>query len=79
MSQTRVQSFIEANTNVFIGFIISYFTGLVIYPCFNVDVHPAKNFGITLCFTVTSIIRQYIIRRYFNNKENEIISSKSSN
>lgn len=69
MSQTKLESFIEANTNVFIGFFISLTAGFVIYPCFNVEVHPVKNIGITLCFTVISIIRSYLVRRYFNNKE----------
>lgn len=68
MKQTKLQSFVEANVNVFIGFILSCLAGYIIYPCFGVIISHKSNLGITLCFTVISILRSYIIRRYFNNK-----------
>lgn len=64
MKQTRKQSLIESITNVAIGFIISLLSVIII-----LDKPLAENVLITLYFTVISIIRSYVIRRYFNKKQ----------
>lgn len=68
MTQTRKQSFIESATNIGVGFTINFFGQLIIFPCFDIDVSINTNVGICLSFTVVSVARMYLIRRYFNGK-----------
>ena len=71
--QSKLDSFIEAVINTFIGFVIAFISQLIIFPIVSVDVTLGQNFILTILFTLVSIIRTYIIRRYFNKK------SKSEN
>lgn len=64
--QTKKQSFIEANINTFIGFGISYVTLLIINVIYTLELTLFKSLEITLIFTTVSIVRNYIVRRYFN-------------
>ena len=66
--QTKKQSFIESLTNTAVGFTISLMATFIVLPLFNIKSSFAQNLGITICFTVISIIRGYVIRRYFNKK-----------
>lgn len=68
MSQSKVGSLLEALAHTGIGFIISILISLVIYPLFGHAFTLAENVGITIIFTVASIIRGYIIRRWFNDR-----------
>lgn len=63
--QSRLESFIEAWINVFIGFGINFVANLVILPQFGFNTLTLKaNFLIGICFTVVSVVRQYAIRRW---------------
>ena len=66
MTQTRLQSLIEAMVNVAIGMVISVLLSLVAYPAFGHAFTLAQNIGITVIFTVASILRSYVVRRWFN-------------
>ncbi len=66
MNQTRLGSLIEAFANIAIGFGINFAANLIVLPRFGFDVHPSEAFGIGMVFTVISIARSYIIRRWFN-------------
>jgi membrane protein implicated in regulation of membrane protease activity len=67
VQQTKVESFIEACLNTASGFIVSWtFWLLVIVPVFHLSLTHAQNFTITCMFTVLSILRSYIWRRFFN-------------
>ena len=68
MKQTKRQSLIETITNTAIGFVVSLLATFIVLPLFGIDSTPTKNVGVTLCFTVISILRGYVVRRYFNNK-----------
>ena len=68
MSQSKVGSLLEALAHTGIGFIISILISLVIYPLFGHAFTLAENVCITIIFTVASIIRGYIIRRWFNDR-----------
>lgn len=65
--QTKLGSFIEVILNVLIGFIISFFANMLILPMFGHG-HPTmlNNLGMTLAFTVLSVVRSYVLRRWFN-------------
>ncbi len=66
--QSKKNSFIEACTNTFIGFAITFTCSTFIYPICGVEISGAQMGLVTAFFTAISIIRQYIIRRFFNNK-----------
>ena len=63
--QTKKQSFIEANINTFIGFLVSLALAYFILPLWGFERGIVASFEITFIYTVVSIARNYIIRRYF--------------
>jgi hypothetical protein len=69
VTQTRLGSFIEAWINVAIGFGINFAANLVVLPYFGFATLTLKtNLYIGLAYTVISVIRSYVIRRWFNAK-----------
>lgn len=66
IQQTRRQSLIETLAGVAIGFAVSVLASLVIYPLFGHAFSLSQNVGITVVFTVLSIVRGYGVRRFFN-------------
>lgn len=67
MEQSRRGSFIEACMNVGIGFVINFTANMLILPAFGFTSLTAKtNFIIGLLYTVISVARSYIVRRWFN-------------
>lgn len=66
--QTKLSSFIEACINTAIGFVISMVLCIVVYPWFGHAFTFNENLGITLIFTVVSVIRGYVVRRWFNSR-----------
>lgn len=64
--QTKKLSIIESITNVFIWYITAVGSTFIVFPLFNINIEPQDNFLIWLYFTGISLIRSYIIRRYFN-------------
>jgi len=68
MKQTKKQSFIESLTNVAIGYVVSLISLFLIFPLMGIESSISKNLLITLYFTVVSILRSYVIRRWFNKK-----------
>ncbi len=69
MMQTRRQSLVESLTNIAIGYTTNVVANMVIFPIFGIDTTISDNLLIGLCFTVVSLTRTYIIRRYFNKHE----------
>lgn len=66
MNQTRLGSIIEACIGTAIGFVVSMCLALVVYPAFGHAFTLAQNFWITVIFTVASVARGYVVRRWFN-------------
>ena len=69
--QSKKQSLIESLTSTTIGIIIGIVLNLTILPIFGYPVSLSDSLWISVIFTVVSIIRSYIIRRWFNSKEGE--------
>ncbi len=66
--QTWWGSIVEAKANIAVGFGIAYVANLIVLPLFGVTGNdPVKNLGITAVFTLISIIRQLVMRRFFNS------------
>jgi len=64
--QSKKYSLIEATTNTTIAFIISLTCGVLVYPLYFPEVKFHQTFELILMFTILSILRGYIIRRFFN-------------
>jgi hypothetical protein len=65
MSQSRIGSFIETIVNIAIGFLTSLVLMHVLMPLYGYQIPIEANLQITLIFTVTSILRGYLVRRTF--------------
>lgn len=72
MNQSKLESLIEVSVNTFIGFVVAVFSQIIIFPFFGIIVPISTNIWIGIWFTFVSVIRSYIIRRYFNNRLNLI-------
>lgn len=68
MNQTKLGSFIEALINVAIGFSINYCANLLIFPLFGWHISASDNLLLGMIYTVISVTRSYLIRRFFNQK-----------
>mgnify|MGYP003631072227 FL=1 len=66
MSQTKKQSIIEVIANTVVGFIISVGVSVLLFPLMGIPVTFGENIGITLIFTVISLVRSFVMRRIFN-------------
>lgn len=67
--QSKKQSLIETLTSVFVGWLIGVILNLTILPLFDYNITVIDSLWVSLIFTVVSVIRGYIIRRWFNSKE----------
>jgi hypothetical protein len=68
MTQTRLGSLIEVCINILIGFAINWCMNLIILPLYGFDIKPGAAFSMGLVFTAISVVRGYVIRRWFNAK-----------
>lgn len=67
MSQSKLASLVEVATNMAVGFIVSVYAQAVIFPLYGFSTLTIKeNVQIVLIFTVISMIRSYLVRRFFN-------------
>jgi hypothetical protein len=66
MNQTRLGSFIEALFNVVIGFAINFMANMLILPLIGFHISVSQNLFIGVLYTLVSVARSYVIRRWFN-------------
>jgi len=66
MKQTRIESLIESLVNIFIGYGIALLSQLLIFPLVGIHVPLSTNIWIGFWFTIISLVRSYVIRRWFN-------------
>lgn len=66
MMQSRLMSFVEAATNVAAGYGIAVMTQLMVFPFFGLQVSLRDNLLLGTIFTSVSLIRSYVLRRFFN-------------
>ena len=58
-------SLIESLTNVAIGMVVSFFGQIVVSHWYNLPLNVTQNMQIVLFFTVLSVLRSYVIRRWY--------------
>ena len=66
MTQTRLGSLIEAGLNIVIGYGVAVLSQIAIFPLFDIHIPLSDNLLIGLWFTAISLVRSYVIRRWFN-------------
>lgn len=64
--QTRLGSLIESILNILIGYWIAILSQVIIFPWFGIQIPLRSNLWIGFWFTIVSLIRSYVIRRWFN-------------
>ncbi len=67
--QPRWMSFLEAVTNVLVGYLIAVATQTIVFPLFGLRVSVSENLAIGLIFTGVSLARSYFLRRLFSRLE----------
>lgn len=66
MQQSKFSSLFESALNVLIGYVIAIGAQLVVFPLFNIHASVSESMAIAACFTAVSLLRSYLIRRFFN-------------
>jgi hypothetical protein len=64
--QSKKDSFIESITNVIIGYVVALVSQIIVFPIVGVDASIDQNLMIGIYFTIISLLRSYLVRRYFN-------------
>ena len=64
--QTKMQSLVEAITNIVVGFVLSVVVWQFLARYYGYDMPLSRNLEITCVFTVVSLVRSYFMRRGFN-------------
>ena len=78
--QSKLGSFVEAWANIVVGFAINWSANMLVFPMFGFDITAGQAFWVGIIFTGISLVRSYILRRYFNglklnwNKEKNAVS-----
>ena len=66
MAQTKLESAIEVVVNVLIGYVVATVSQIMIFPLFGIFLPLSDNLLIGAYFTAISIVRGYVVRRFFN-------------
>ena len=66
MTQSRTMSAAESVANVAIGYGIALATQVVVFDALEIPVSLEQNLCIGVVFTVVSLVRSYLLRRFFN-------------
>lgn len=67
MIQSRLSSFYESLFNIALGFFVNFFANLVLIPLFlHTEVPLLANWWMGCAYTVISLVRSYVVRRWFN-------------
>ena len=64
--QSRLGSLIESGINFLIGYFVALISQIVLFPFFGIHVDLQTNLWIGAWFTLISLARSYVIRRWFN-------------
>lgn len=66
MEQSKLGSLIESVANIVIGFVVALLSQIVVFPLVGIHVAFSTNLEIGAWFTVISLVRSYVLRRWFN-------------
>ena len=63
--QSKTRSITESITNVLVGIGVALGSQYLIFPIFDIHISHSSHLGLTAWFTVISLARSYILRRYY--------------
>ena len=66
MSQSKRRSWIEAGTNIAVGYGVNFLANLLVFPLFGLHISVMQNIQIGVIYTFISLIRSYAIRRWMS-------------
>lgn len=75
--QTKKGSFIEAIVNTFVALLITILVSPLIYWICGVNMSYAQMSMATVLFTIVSVARNYVIRRFFNKTKIKIDDNRT--
>lgn len=64
--QSKTQSLIETFVNILIGYIVAIAAQVIVFPWFGIEADFDTNIKIGVIFTLVSVVRTYVVRRFFN-------------
>jgi hypothetical protein len=67
MNQSKIESLIEAVVNTCIGFVITITFLPIVNKICGIQMSGSQMGISTLLFTIISVLRGFVIRRFFNN------------
>ena len=73
MTQSRLGSLLESIANIAVGYGVAVASQLLIFPLFGIHIPLSDNLLIGVWFTLISLARSYIIRRWFNGFRSKAI------
>jgi membrane protein implicated in regulation of membrane protease activity len=69
LRQSKLESAVEAVLNVGSGFVIALFAWqFIVAPLYGYKVTMLDNLGLTSIFTIISVVRGYVWRRFFERR-----------
>lgn len=74
--QSRWHSFLETMTNIVIGFVVALLSQLLIFPAYGIHVSLSTDLAITAWFTLVSIIRSYLLRRWYTRRTEQLVKKE---
>jgi branched-subunit amino acid ABC-type transport system permease component len=83
--QHKYDSVLETVTSVAVGFVIAMLTyRYIISPIYGFGSGAKESAGVVTIFTISSMIRQYLVRRFFDGKSvyqgiREMLSQRRTN
>lgn len=66
--QSRRQSLVESLANIAIGYVVALISQIVIFSMMGIYVPLGDNLLIGAYFTAVSLVRSYLVRRWFNRR-----------
>ena len=67
--QTRIRSLYETVINILIGLSLSMASYAILFPLLGLPYRVSDSLLISVWFTVLSVVRQYVIRRWFAKRD----------
>jgi len=76
MAQSRAMSLVEVVTGSVFAFVVSIWANWAVLPLFGFHVQIEQSFVITMIFTAISILRSYLVRRFFEVSSTQLIPAE---
>ena len=73
MPQSKLESLAEVSVNVIIGWGTGLTTQIIVFPLLGIQATLDQQLQASVVFVVVSVIRGYIIRRWFNSDDHAMI------